>query len=227
VTTDGGTRIDVPTQGRTGRAAAIGAGLVVLATVGATGGWLLAGERVAPPSAGGPSTTVATRSPSPAGTSPAASPSAASRPPRTTDAAQPPPGTFPLPDLRGTNFEQARQELRRRKLGWSLVFGAAGEDRSVSGTRPPAGTPVRPGVTVTLLVVGAAPPATVSDLTGLPCDEAGHRAVDAGLRPAYPDGRTGTVLRQTPGPSAPARWNDRIDLSCGTSTSTGAPSPTS
>ena len=39
-----------------------------------------------------------------------------------------------LPDLVGKDFEEAREELRRRGLGVQLVFGREGNDRSVAST---------------------------------------------------------------------------------------------
>jgi beta-lactam-binding protein with PASTA domain len=127
-----------------------------------------------------------------------------------------------LPDLVGKDFEQARKELRDRRLGWRLVFGGAGTDRSVASTQPRAGTRLHPGLTVKVFVVGAAPSTPVPAVTGLSCAEAQAQIVDAGFYPEYPRGQNGQVTMQDPAPSAIRRWNDPVRLYCGSAPS-GAP----
>ncbi|MEO3775808.1 PASTA domain-containing protein [Micromonospora sp. B11E3] len=132
-----------------------------------------------------------------------------------------------MPPVVGTDFEDAREELRERRLGWRLVFGT-GTGRQVSRSAPSPGTPVNRGTTVTLYVAGPAPALTVPDLLGEDCDDAVDELVDEGLYPRYRTGREGTVTAQHPGPDAPAAWNDEVALTCGEEGSdpTGEPTPT-
>lgn len=190
------------------------AAVAVLATVGAVGGWLLAGAQT-PPDRG----TVADASTSepPATSTPTATPAGADPTdpsPAAWITSAPPAGQVALPDLVGKDFEQARQELRRLRLGWQLVFAEAGDDRRVERIEPRPGTTVRRGVTVKVYVIGAAPAASVPSVAGLPCARAAALVVEHGLYPDYPGGRTGRVVKQDPGPSADVRWNDRVRLYC-------------
>jgi hypothetical protein len=126
--------------------------------------------------------------------------------------------SFPVPDVAGDNFELARAELRALRLGVQLVF--EGTDPAVGDVRvtePSAGTVVRRGTTVKVFVRGAAPPATVPDVSGLTCSAAARRIVDAGLYPRYPRGRTGSVISQVPvATDAPTlHWNDTVQILCG------------
>jgi hypothetical protein len=197
-----------------GRLAGIAAAVVMLAAVGAFGGWLLAGD---PPAAQGLSPAATTAPPTDTVTSipaepatPTPSPSARSSTSGATT------GLFTLPDLSDRDFMDVRRELRARGLGWRLVFGASSADRSVERTRPAAGAQVRRGITVTVYVRGAAPIATVPGVTGLTCKEAAAIVVDHGLYPAYETGRTGRVVQQDPEPPGDLHWNDVVRLFCGT-----------
>lgn len=196
---------------------------VVLALVGGISGWMLAGEpddgligapdtSAASPTRSAPSTK--SRGPAPAATR--------SDPP---SKAEPPAGSLMVPDLVGLDFEDARDELRRRNLGWHLVFRGLGSSRAVEGSDPPAGRAVRPGVTVRVLVAGAAPPVEVPDVTGASCSKAADRLVDAGLYPEYPDTRAGEVLQQEPDAGTTLRWNDRVRIHCGKPSSGDESSP--
>ncbi|MCW3842425.1 PASTA domain-containing protein [Micromonospora yasonensis] len=197
-----------------------GLAMVLLAVIGASGGWVLAGEPDRPVSN-------ASTPPAPSGeASTAAPPSTPAQRPtgtRTTTAAG-----LTVPELVGTDFEAARGQLRDRKLGWRLIFGT-GSDRSVLRTSPAPGTPVRRGVTVTLWIAGSAPAVSVPDLTELDCGDAADDLVDAGLYPGYRTGRRGAVTSQDPAAGAPAHWNDRVVLTCGDAPSAAPvdnPSPT-
>ncbi|GAA2702423.1 hypothetical protein GCM10010429_07400 [Micromonospora olivasterospora] len=202
---------------------ALGAGLAValLATIGATGGWLLAGDEGTPPA------------PPDAGAGARVTPSEASPPTvrtpapthRTSAPAQA--SGLTVPPVVGTDFEDARDELRDRRLGWRLVFGT-GTGRQVARSTPPPGAPVSRGTTVTLYVAGPAPTLTVPDLLGDDCDDAADELVDEGFYPRYRTGRKGTVTAQHPGPDTPASWNDEVALTCGDEPSdpTGEPTPT-
>ncbi|SCE69257.1 PASTA domain-containing protein [Micromonospora viridifaciens] len=195
----------------------LGGGLaaVLLAVIGASGGWILAGEAGAPSQ---PVAGVTTQPPPSAGAPSAGTPSGTpqQRPTgvRTTAAAG-----LTVPEVVGTDFERARQELRDRKLGWQLVFGT-GSGRNVQRTSPAPGTPVRRGTTVVLWVAGPAPALAVPDLIAQDCGDAADDLVAAGLYPRYRTDRRGPVTAQDPAGGATARWNDRVALTCGDEAST-------
>ncbi|MFR9780707.1 PASTA domain-containing protein [Micromonospora sp. MS34] len=194
--------------------------VALLAVIGASGGWMLAGEPDRPVStAGTPSAPIVD-------TPTDAPPSTPSQRPTGTQATTA--AGLTVPDLVGDDFEAARRELRDRKLGWRLVFGT-GSDRSVLRTSPGPGTPVRRGVTVTLWVAGSAPALPVPDLTELACGDAADDLVEAGLYPRYRTGRQGEVTAQVPAAGTLAHWNDQVVLTCGeapSATPVEAPSPT-
>ncbi|MFG2011058.1 PASTA domain-containing protein [Micromonospora sp. NPDC048868] len=200
-----------------------GLAVVLLAAVGATGGWLLAGEddpSAPPPAAseGLPATSVpaATRS-TPGRSAPAAAP-------RTTAPSRS--AGLTIPPLVGEEFTDAREELRDKRLGWRLVFGR-GTGTTVERTSPEVGAEVQPGRTVTLYVSGPAPAATVPDVVGDDCDDAADELVDEGFYPQYRTGRTGKVSRQDPPGDGAGRWNDQVSIWCGDAPEDGdSPSPT-
>ncbi|MEV4491143.1 PASTA domain-containing protein [Micromonospora coxensis] len=211
------TLADGPEPGRPGRGALVLGGalaLVLLASVGATVGWLLA-------------------DPTPSRTTPAAAASTAVSPSRSTVPAPAPPTTtrpagprtispapsrtssdLTVPALLGTDFEKARDALRDRKLSWRLVFGT-GSGRDVVRTDPAPGTPVTRGTTVQVYVAGPAPQVEVPDLVDDDCADVAEYLGERGLYPRYPTGRTGTVTAQVPAGGATARWNDQVAVSCG------------
>ncbi|MET8264957.1 PASTA domain-containing protein [Micromonospora arida] len=202
--------------GGAGRASVVlGGGLaaVLLAAVGATGGWLLAGEDDAP--SGDPLAVATTAG---ASTSRATAPRPSSGRPtpsavQTSATSTKGPG-LTVPPVIGTDFEQARETLRKQRLGWRLVFGG-GVGRTVESTTPDVGTEVARGTTVQLQVAGPAPAAEVPDVVGKSCADAADELVDEGLYPRYLSGRTGKVSRQEPAEDGPARWNDQVSIWCG------------
>ncbi|WP_319460627.1 PASTA domain-containing protein [Micromonospora sp. RTP1Z1] len=201
----------------------LGGGLAValLAVIGASGGWLLAGGRSDPPDR---PIAVATTAPAPSEATPTTDAPGTTPPVTRTTARTTPAGGLTVPELVGDDFEDARTQLHERKLGWRLVFGA-GAGRNVERTNPEPGTPVRRGITVTLWVAGPAPAVAVPDLVGDRCDAAANDLVEAGLYPRYRTGRRGTVTAQDPVAGAPAHWNDPVALACGDSPSTTPDSP--
>lgn len=213
---------DDPGPDRTRRLLGGGLAVVLLAVIGASGGWLLAGE---PDPTDRPVAAVTT----PAAPTTAAPTSAAPRTssPVTRTPARPTAAGLTVPELVGVDFEDARRQLRDRKLGWRLVFGT-GTGRNVERSSPEPGTPVRRGVTVTLWVAGPAPAVAVPDLVGDDCAAAAADLVEAGLYPRYRTGRSGRVGTQDPLAGTPAHWNDAVALSCGDEPSTppDTPSPT-
>ncbi|MGI5524726.1 PASTA domain-containing protein [Micromonospora sp. CA-259024] len=203
--------------GGAGRASVLlGGGLVavLLAAVGATGGWLLAGEDDTPP---GDPLAVATATGSPTGRATTPRPSTGRTTPsavRTSATATK--GTGPtVPPVVGIDFVQARDMVRKQRLGWRLVFGS-GSGRTVESTAPEVGTEVARGTTVQLRVAGPAPAAEVPDVVGEDCAEAADELIEEGLYPRYVSGRSGKVSRQEPAEDGPARWNDEVSIWCGT-----------
>lgn len=198
-------------------------GVFLLATTGAVGGWLLAGgDGSRQQTAGGSGSPVVSTSTT---TAAPVEPSS-DRVVPSTRASRPAAGQFPLPNLVGKDFRVARDELHKRKLGWQFVFGSAGDDPTVASTVPAADTLVKAGVTVRVVVLGAAPPVAVPPVVGLSCKEAARQAVDNGLTPSYPQGDNGKVLRQEPEPGGQARWNDELVLHCGRLPDDPSSSPT-
>ncbi|MFV2104444.1 PASTA domain-containing protein [Micromonospora sp. LOL_024] len=190
-----------------------GASAVLLAVIGAAGGWVLAGDQeqpAAPPPRGATDsrTSVAETSSPPGRTTPARLSSS----PSPTQAS---PSGLTVPELVGMDFEEAREELRDRQLGWQFVFGR-GSSSSVRSTNPAPGTPVRRGVTVVVTVAGAAPPSEIPDLVGDSCNEAKDELVEDGFSPRYPTGRSGEVIAQQPAGGTIGRWNDIVQIWCGT-----------
>ncbi|MCG5439480.1 PASTA domain-containing protein [Micromonospora foliorum] len=193
----------------------LGGGLVavLLAAVGATGGWLLAGEDDAP---SGDPLAVVTTAGAPTSRATAPRPSSGRPAPSAVEtSATSTKGTgLTVPPVIGNDFEQARETLRKQRLGWRLVFGG-GVGRTVESTAPDVGTEVARGTTVQLQVAGPAPAAEVPDVVGKSCADAADDLVDEGLYPRYVSGRAGKVSRQEPAEDGPARWNDQVSIWCG------------
>ena len=199
-----------------------GVAVILLGVIGASVGWILAGEPERP-AAPGDAAPVGAPSTSASGTT--APPTATARPTGTRSSA---PAGLTVPEVVGVDFEQARRDLRERRLGWRLVFGT-GAGRTVERTSPAPGTPVKRGTTVTVWVSGPAPAVTVPDVSTLSCSDAADDLVEAGLYPRYATGRQGPVTAQEPAAGGTARWNDQVTLTCGDKASTPptvSPSPT-
>ncbi|MFF3853002.1 PASTA domain-containing protein [Micromonospora sp. NPDC002575] len=199
-----------PGTGRSAKVLGGGLAVALLALVGAAGGWLLAGEDDSPSGlpAAQPGVS-ATTPPSDAPSAPARTTAPATRttaPTRSTG--------LTVPPVVGTDFEDARDELRDLRLGWRLVFGT-GSGRDVRRADPPVGSPVSRGTTVALYVAGPAPAVSVPDVVGDDCDDAADDLVEEGLYLRYPTGRTGTVTAQAPAAGSTAYWNDQVTLTCG------------
>jgi hypothetical protein len=194
--------------------------VVVLAGVGATGGWLIARSNGDALGARGASTSPS-RGPSPSqpGTPSPAYTDTSSAPSEVETFAE----QFVLPDVTGRDVSDARRSLLDRRLGVVVIFGGRGDDRSVERTDPPPGTDVHIGITVKVYVPGEPPLLTVPALVNMTCPAAGRAAADRGFTPRYEPDRSGVVVRQDPEPSAEARWNDRITLYCAAGTASGTP----
>lgn len=202
----------------------LGGGLVavLLAAIGATGGWLLAGEDDESPAnpqavattAGTPTGAATSSRPTTGRTTPSA--------PRTSATSTKGTG-LTVPPVVGTDFVQARDLLRKQRLGWRLVFGT-GIGRTVESSSPPVGSPVTRGTTVQLQIAGPPPAAEVPDVVGDDCAKAADELVEEGLYPRYQSGRSGKVSQQNPAEDGPARWNDEVSIWCGTAAPPSQPS---
>lgn len=204
-----------PSRRKRGLYLAAAAAVAVLAAIGGTAGYMLAGSRGTPEAVGPgePSTSASAPSSAPPSTRPG---SASGSSPRA--------DAFRLPDVTGKDFEQARKDLRELRLGVQLYFGSSGDDRRVDRSDPGSGDLVFPGKTVKLYVRGRPPIATVPNVVGLACDEGGKLVAEHGLMPEYPNGRAGRVLRQDPEPPTDTvRWNDPVRLYCGTASPSPSP----
>ncbi|KAB1902662.1 PASTA domain-containing protein [Micromonospora sp. AMSO1212t] len=200
-----------------------GVAVILLAVIGASVGWILAGEPERPAERGDTAPVGAASTSASATTAPPTTTTA--RPSGTRSSA---PAGLTVPEVVGVDFEQARRDLRERRLGWRLVFGT-GTGRTVERTSPAPGTPVKRGTTVTVWVAGPAPTVTVPDVGTLSCSDAADDLVEAGLYPRYATGRQGPVTAQQPVAGGTARWNDQVTLTCGDKASTPptvSPSPT-
>jgi hypothetical protein len=194
----------------------VAAAVVALATLGATGGWLLAGSDNGDNQAdrGGTPTPFeqpTTRQPPTAQTTQPDGRASAS----TSLAA----GSFALPSVLGVDFRVARAQLRGLKLGVQVSFGQDGADGTVVTTNPKPGEVVRAGITVRLKVAGDAPEVVVPPVLGMDCGQAGQAIADKGLEPKYKPSKAGKVLDQDPQPGDTAEWNETVTLYCGTPTS--------
>jgi len=118
------------------------------------------------------------------------------------------PQRIPVPDLSGYDEPIAQQLV----LAAGLVVGRIERTQApaprgvVINSRPPAGSTLRPGTEVTLVVSVGAPTITVPSLTGLTREQADSVLTDAGLalgtavRRTTSGGAPGTVIEQNPQP---------------------------
>ncbi len=202
-------------------AVALIATLVLLLGLGGALFGIYAGNKVGTPSAN-PSAGATVPQGFPSATN-GASPSVSSPPPVSPST---PAGGFPVPNVAGLDFREARTKLFDLRLGVNLVFtGANPGDMTVANTQPAAGATVRRGITIKVFVKGEAPPATVPGIMGLPCSQAADLIVEHGLFPDYETGRNGVVVQQSPVAGDPhdLRWNDQMKIWCSTSTASPAP----
>ncbi|MCO1596398.1 PASTA domain-containing protein [Micromonospora sp. RHAY321] len=210
-------------DGGPGRASVLlGGGLVavLLVAIGATGGWLLAGEDEGSPT---DPLAVATATVTPTGQATTPRPSTGRTTPSAPRTSSTKGSGLTVPPVVGTDFVQARDMLRKQRLGWRLVFGT-GTGRTVESSSPAVGATVARGATVQLHVAGPAPAAEVPDVVGDDCADAAADLVEEGLYPRYRSGRTGEVSRQEPAEDGAARWNDEVSIWCGAAAPPSLPS---
>ena len=126
-------------------------------------------------------------------------------------------------------FEDARNVLTADRVGWLIVFLNGTGDDTVTSTVPAAGTPLTAGMTVKINVDEPAPLDMIPDVVGVSdCKAAGKTVAAAGFGLNYPNGKSGTVLKENPpATSTTAHWNDVVSLTCGKpgSGTTASPSP--
>jgi len=125
-----------------------------------------------------------------------------------------------LPDYAGRPFVDVFRELRLMKLGVRVVFEGTEDDPAVDRTEPGPGAVVLSGSNVTIYVKGGPAFTTVPNLIGLSCGSgtgtAGNVLYESGLSPHYGIGREGVVVAQAPLPtSLTTRWNDTVEVTCG------------
>lgn len=118
------------------------------------------------------------------------------------------PQRIPVPDLNGYDIELAEQLLSAAGLsvGRTEATQAPAPKDVVINTRPPAGTSLLPGASVTLVVSVGAPTIPVPNLGGLTPFEADSALALVGLRlgtsvrRTMPTAQPGTIIDQDPAP---------------------------
>ncbi|MFE9289733.1 Stk1 family PASTA domain-containing Ser/Thr kinase [Streptomyces olivaceus] len=130
------------------------------------------------------------------------------------------PDRVKLPDLEGYRLDRARTLLKDEGLEPGMVTKAFSEEVPtgfVVSTKPAAGTTVRGGSAVAL-VVSKGRPVDVPDVTGDDLDEARTELTEAGLKVKVAEKRvnsehdSGQVARQTPEPGSEAAEGDTVTL---------------
>ncbi|GHI96190.1 MULTISPECIES: Stk1 family PASTA domain-containing Ser/Thr kinase [Streptomyces] len=130
------------------------------------------------------------------------------------------PDRVKLPDLEGYRLDRARTLLKDEGLEPGMVTKAFSEEVPtgfVVSTKPAAGTTVRGGSAVAL-VVSKGRPVDVPDVTGDDLDEARTELSEAGLKVKVAEKRvnsehdSGQVARQTPEPGSEAAEGDTVTL---------------
>jgi len=129
------------------------------------------------------------------------------------------PEQYPVPDLVGMELAAAKGELDTVKL--KLKEGAgkysdAAPEGTVISSDPAAGTPLRPGDTVTVVVSKGRAPITVPDLSKLNINDARVKLKELGLSAveAYKDSDQpkDTVIGQTPKPGTGVEKEAEVKL---------------
>ncbi|MEU0471821.1 Stk1 family PASTA domain-containing Ser/Thr kinase [Streptomyces olivaceus] len=130
------------------------------------------------------------------------------------------PDRVELPDLEGHRLDRARTLLKDEGLEPGMVTKAFSEEVPtgfVVSTKPAAGTTVRGGSAVAL-VVSKGRPVDVPDVTGDDLDEARTELSEAGLKVKVAEKRvhseheSGQVARQSPEPGSEAAEGDTVTL---------------
>jgi len=118
------------------------------------------------------------------------------------------PERYEVPDLRGVTEQAARDQLEELNLTTGDTprrYNSKIEEGSVVSTDPPAGTPLKPGTAVALVISDGPKPVAVPDVVGKPVAEATGAIEQAELRADVTEKfnetvPAGTVVSQDPGP---------------------------
>ena len=128
------------------------------------------------------------------------------------------PGTTAIPDVSGLEEDDATARLDKAGFQVDPEFrfnDAVPEDR-VIGTEPAAGTPVRTGTTITLLISRGSDKVEVPDVTGLDDQEALRALEDAELAGNVvqrdDDAPAGEVVSQSPGAGRMVPRNSQVTI---------------
>ena len=130
------------------------------------------------------------------------------------------PAPVTVPDVLQFDAPYARRVLEAAglSLGRTDLVPSTAEAGVVVATRPPSGTPLRPGATVDLVVSRGPAAIRVPDVVGMPEAEARERLQSLGLRVGLvritPAGRNrpGTVTEQRPSAGSMSLRGGRVDL---------------
>lgn len=195
--------------------AAFATTFLVLAIIGWSIGWL-AGGAGNPVSQESPEPTATsrpaqvTKSPTPSPT-PSKTPSASTTAVSTADA-------FPMPNVVGKEFREARAELLALKVGVEVHFNAPSERKqgTVERQEAKAGVLIQKGWTMQLYVSGSAPYTTMPNVVGKACTAAKDELVDIhGFKiDSYPSGTRGKVTKIEPTATAVVVWGTSVKLYC-------------
>jgi beta-lactam-binding protein with PASTA domain len=206
--------------------AAFATTLVVLAIIGWSIGWLAGGPDGQPQSGNqseSPAPIVVTPSPTP---EPSKAPQTATTSPTPSPTFSLPEKTFEMPDLRGKEFMEAREQLL--KLGVTVVvhFGESGQAGKVTRTLPVRQTIYWAGQKADLYVAGDRPKIKVPEIKGKVCDPEAKEILVRGhgfLIKEYLGERNHLVWQTSPPIGTEVDWGTQVTLRC---TQTGA-SPSS
>ncbi|GAB3650498.1 Stk1 family PASTA domain-containing Ser/Thr kinase [Glycomyces tarimensis] len=129
------------------------------------------------------------------------------------------PERYTVPELAGVDEDEAHAELEAfAEVTVERDYSTEHDSGEVIGTSPAAGTEIKAGGVVTLIVSDGAPPLTVPDLVGLDEDQAEERIEAEGLdvgdvTERYSDTiPEGAVIEHSPGSGEPAAPDQEIDL---------------
>ena len=129
------------------------------------------------------------------------------------------PEQYPVPDLVGMELAAAKGELDTMKLKLKQGTGKYSDsapEGTVISSDPAAGTPLRPGETVTVVVSKGRAPITVPDLSTLNINDARAKLKELGLSAveAYKDSDQpkDTVIGQTPKPGTGVEKDAEVKL---------------
>jgi serine/threonine-protein kinase len=129
------------------------------------------------------------------------------------------PERYPVPDISGTELAAAKGELDSLKLKFKQgdkQYSDTVPDGVVISTDPKAGTQLKPGDTVTVVVSKGRAPITVPNLSGLNINDARTQLQQLGLSAVEQykesDQPADTVIGQTPKAGTGAEPNDQIKL---------------